>query len=88
MPRLLALWDGKPSASRANCRDFNLNQCLIWPQLRGGDGRHGGKNNAGMMSMSANPVKNNWSETQDNMGLALIEVGGEMLHENLAMSAR
>ena len=49
-----------------------------------GDRRHEGKIMASMLNLNCNPMKNKWSEdVQDIIGKVMIDVGNEILEENL-----
>ena len=81
--KIKTLEDGKPYATRVNCGDFEINQRLILGLQLCGNGRHDASNIAGMLNLNVNPMKAKWSTTQESIGLTLIEVGQQIMEENL-----
>jgi hypothetical protein len=48
-----------------------------------GDGRQEGKIIMGMLNINLNPMKRKWTEVQELIGKVIIDVGNEVLEENL-----
>jgi hypothetical protein len=81
--KLTTLQDGHPFATRVNAGDFEINRRLhLGLQLCGG-GRQDGNIIAGMLNLNVNPMKAKWTEAQEMIGNVIINVGEEVLEENL-----
>jgi hypothetical protein len=78
---------GKPCSTRVNAGDFELNRRLVPGLQLCGNGQHDAKNIAGMLNLNVNPMKNEWTDTQELLRKAIIRVGSQVLEENLATEA-
>jgi hypothetical protein len=83
--KIKSLKDGKPYATRVNAGDFEINRRFILGLQLCGDGRHDAKNIAGLLNLNVNPMKQQWTNTQESIGLAIIKVASEILEENLVI---
>ena len=82
-PKLKTLQDGNPYGTRVNAGDFEINRRLQIGLQLCGDGRQEGKALAGMLNLNVNPMKNKWTEVQETIGKVIIDIGKEVLEENL-----
>ena len=74
---------GRTVRARVNAGDFEINRWFQLGQQLWGDGRQEGKIIAGVLYLNLNPMKNKWSDVQDLIGKVIIDVGDEILEENL-----
>ena len=83
MYKLKTLLPGNNYATRVNTGDFVLNRRLHLGLQLCGNGRQEGKILAGMLNLNVNPMKHCWTEVQEVLGKVLIQIGNEILEENL-----
>jgi hypothetical protein len=81
--KLTTLKEGHPYATRVNAGDFEINRRFQLGLQLGGNGRQEGKILAGMLNLNVNPMKNQWTNLQEMLGKMIIEIGEEVLEENL-----
>jgi hypothetical protein len=81
--KIKTLKDGQPYGTRVNTGDFVLNRRLMLGLQLCGDGRQEGKILAGMLNLNVNPMKQRWTEVQEILGKVVIQIGVEVLAENL-----
>jgi hypothetical protein len=75
--------DKKPIGNRLNSGDFEINKRLHLGLQLCGNGRHDGAILAGMLKLNVNPMRKRWTEVQESLSKAIIQIGGEVLDENL-----
>jgi hypothetical protein len=75
--------DKQPIGNRLNCGDFEINKRLHLGLQMGGNGRQEGAILAGMLKLNVNPMGARWTEVQESLAKAIIQIGGEVLDENL-----
>jgi hypothetical protein len=81
--KVKTLKPGQPFATRVNAGDFMINRRLQLGLQLSGDGRQEGKIIMGMLNINLNPMKRKWTEVQELIGKVIIDVGNEVLEENL-----
>jgi hypothetical protein len=87
LPKIGPVNDKRTIGNRLNSGDFEINKRLhLGPQL-GGSGRHDGVILAGMLKLNVNPMRARWTEVQESLVKAIIQIGGEVLDENLHIEA-
>jgi hypothetical protein len=74
---------GQPFATGVNAGDFMTNRRLQLGLQLSGDGQQEGKIIMGMLNINLNPMKRKWTEVQELIGRVMIDVGNEVLEENL-----
>jgi hypothetical protein len=77
------LVDGKPFSTRVNAGDFEIYRRLQLGLQLCGDGRQNGKILAGMLNLNVSPMQRRWTEVQELTGKYLIQVGEDVLKENI-----
>ena len=83
IPKCKTLQNGHPFSTRVNAGDFEINRRLqLGLQLCGG-GRQDGNILAGMLNLNVNPMKAKWTQVQEEIGNVIIDIGEEVLEENL-----
>ena len=81
--KLRTLKNGEPFATRVNAGDFEINRRFQLGLQLCGDGRQEGKIIAGMLNLNLNPMKSKWTYVQEVIGKVIIDIGEEVLEENL-----
>jgi hypothetical protein len=82
--KVKSLKPGQPFATRMNAGDFMMNRRLQPGLQLSGDGRQEGKIIMGMLNINPlNPMKRKWTEVQELIGKVIIDVGDEVLEENM-----
>ena len=81
--KLKTLQDGNPYGTQVNAGDFEINRRLQLGLQLCRDGRQEGKALAGMLNLNRNPMKNKWTEVQETIGKVIVDIGKEVLDENL-----
>jgi hypothetical protein len=74
---------GQPFGSRVNCGDFQINRRLVLGLQLCGNGRQDGSAVCGILKLNVNPMQRRWTQVQEQLGKAIIQVGLEILEENL-----
>jgi hypothetical protein len=66
-----------------NAGDFEIYHRLHLGLQLCGDGRQEANVIAGMMKLNVNPMQRRWTDVQEEVGVVIIQVGNEVLEENL-----
>jgi hypothetical protein len=81
--KLKPLEVGKPLGTRVNAGDFEINRRLYFGLQLSGMGRHDAMNVTGLLNLNVRSMYNRWTRMQETLAKALIQVGKEVLQENL-----
>jgi hypothetical protein len=81
--KVATLVAGRPFSMRVNSGNFQINRRLQLGLQLCGDGRQDGKILAGMLNLNVWPMQRWWTEVQELVGKFIIQVGEEVLKENL-----
>ena len=81
--KLKTLQAGQPLGSRVNAGDFQINRRLLFGLQLSGMGRNDAMNITGMLNLNARSMYMRWTEVQEELGKAIIEVGKQVMLENL-----
>jgi hypothetical protein len=75
--------DKEPIGNRLNCGDFEIKKRLHLGLQLGGSGKQEWAILAGMLKLNVNPMGARWIQVQESLAKAIIQIGGEVLDENL-----
>ena len=67
----------------ANSADFKLNHRVVLGLQMSGNGRKEAAFLSGMMNINCNPMGKQWMPIQEGIGKAIIDIGKEVIEENL-----
>jgi hypothetical protein len=73
----------KPFGTRVNAGDFEINRRLQLGLQLCGDSRQEANVIAGMLKLNVNPMQRRWTDVQEELGVVIIQVGNEVLDQNL-----
>jgi hypothetical protein len=82
-PKVEAVVPGQRYSIKTNAGDFQINRRLIMALQLFGSGRHGGSIVTGMLNLNVNPMLARWTDYQDTIGKAIIQIGKDVVKENL-----
>jgi hypothetical protein len=75
--------DGTAYSNRVNSGDFEINRRFILGLQLCGNDRHDGMILGGMLKLNVNPMFKRWTEIQETLAKVVIQIGEEVLKENL-----
>ena len=81
--KIAKLQPGQAYRNRVNETDFSVNQKLLLSLQMSGSGRTEAKIIPGMLNLANNPMSARITDMQQELGLAIVKIGKEVLRENL-----